>query len=92
MGKCKWEAGFCSNMKNNEGIEHICSLGCFGEDGALIQDPGLSGKVQGSTSVQTMTGSFLQLTGEHPAKVLARQRMTHADSTVEEDYEVTISL
>lgn len=79
-------------MKSKEWVEQICSLGCFAEAGALNQDPGLSGKVQGSTSVQTMTGSFFQLTGEHPAKVLARQRMTHADSAAGEGYEVTVSL
>lgn len=79
-------------MKNNKGVEQICLLGCFWEAGAPNQDPRLRGKVQGTTSVQTMTGSFFQLTGEHPAKVLARQRMTHADSAAGEGYEVTVSL
>lgn len=39
-----------------------------------------------------MTGSLFQLTGEPPAKVLARQRMTHADSAAGKGYEVTVSL
>lgn len=86
------EGGFCSEVKSNDGIEQICSLGCFGEAGALNQDPCLSGKVQGSTSVRMMTESFFQLMGDHPAKILARQRMTHADNTATEGYDVTISL
>lgn len=92
MGRGQGEVGICSEVKSNEGVEQICSLGCFREGGSLNQDPGLSSKVQGSTSVQMMTGSFFQLTGEHPAKVLARQRMTHADSAAGEGYEVTVSL
>lgn len=91
-GKGPGEAGFCSEVKSNKGVEQICSLGCFGEGGALNQDPDLSGKVQGSTSVQTVTESFFQLTGEHPAKVLAGQRMTHADSAAGEGYKVTVFL
>lgn len=92
MGRGQWEAGFCSEAKSNEVAEHICSLGCFGEAGALNHDPGWSAKVQGSTSGWTMIGPFLQLTGEPPARVLARQRMTHADRAAGESYEVTVSL
>lgn len=84
------EAGFCLDVKSHEGVEQICSLGCFGEAGALNPDSSLS--IQGSTSVQTMTESFFQLTGEHPAEVLVRQRMTHADNAAGESYEVTVSL
>lgn len=89
-GKGPGEAGFCLDVKSNEGVEQICSLGCFGEAGALNPDSSLS--IQGSTSVQTMTESFFQLTGEHPAEVLVRQRMTHADNAAGESYEVTVSL
>lgn len=39
MRRGQWETGFCSEVKSNEGVEHICSLGCFGEAGALNHDP-----------------------------------------------------
>lgn len=91
-GRGQGEDGFQSELKSKDRIEQIYSLGFFGEAGALNQYPCLSGKVQGSTSVRTMTESFFQLMGDHPTKILARQRMTHADSTAREGYDVTISL
>lgn len=50
------EVGFCSEGNRNEGVEQICSLGCSGEAEVLNHDASWSGKVQGSTTVQT--GSF----------------------------------
>lgn len=84
------EAGFCSQMKGSKGIELFAGL----PGGCWSTKPGLSpsSRALGSTSVKTMTGSFFQLTEEHPEKALARQRMTHADSTAGEGYKVIISL